>query len=106
MSAVILAGSNPGVRLTDGDVVTAFASVWTVDWSVRGAGTALVLWHDDRVRAVSADPDLAGWLAQHFVRHFPEVDGLPWPEPEVEAAPVSVGLDLTTGLIARGAGIE
>jgi hypothetical protein len=106
MSAVILAGSNPGVRLTDGDVVTAFASVWTVDWSVRGAGTALVLWHDDRVRAVSADPGLAGWLAGYFVRHFPEVDGLPWPEPAVETAPVSVDMDLTTGLTARGAGIE
>ncbi len=43
---VILCGANPGVRLFEGDTVTAFASVWTVDWSVRGAGTALVLWHD------------------------------------------------------------
>ncbi len=106
MSAVILSGANPGVRLTDGDVVTAFASVWAVDWSIRGTGTALVLWHDDRVRAVGSDPDLAEWLAQYFVRHFPEVDGLPWPAPVVETAPVTVDLDLTTGLTARGAGIE
>ncbi|MBB4903843.1 hypothetical protein [Actinophytocola algeriensis] len=106
MNAVILTGANPGARLTDGDVVTAFASVWTVDWSVRGAGTALVLWHGDRVRAVGSDPALAEWLAQYFVRHFPEVDGLPWPAPEVDAAPVTVELDLTTGLTARGGGVE
>ncbi|MGB3441224.1 MAG: hypothetical protein WBA97_20935 [Actinophytocola sp.] len=106
MTSVILSGANPGVRLTDGDVVTAFASVWTVDWSVRGAGAALVLWHGDRVRAVGSDPVLAEWLAQYFVRHFPEVDGLPWTTPEVETAPVTVDLDLAEGLTARGAGIE
>ncbi|GAB1508691.1 hypothetical protein [Actinophytocola sp. KF-1] len=106
MSTVILSGANPGVRLTDGEVVTAFASVWTVDWSLRGAGTALVLWHDDQVRAVGAEPGLAEWLAQYFVRHFPEVDGLPWPAPLVETAPVAIDLDLATGLTARGAGIE
>ncbi|MDQ3788600.1 MAG: hypothetical protein M3422_15330 [Actinomycetota bacterium] len=106
MSTVILSGANPGVRLTDGDVVTAFASVWTVEWSIRGTGTALVLWHDDRVRAVGSDPGLAEWLAQYFVRYFPEVDGLPWPAPEVETAPVTVDLDLATGLTACGAGIE
>lgn len=106
MTAVILSGANPGVRLTDGDLVTAFASVWAVDWSVRGAGTTLVLWHDNRVRTVGSDPALAEWLAQYFVRHFPEVDGLPWPAPEVETAPVTVDLDLANGLTARGAGIE
>jgi hypothetical protein len=106
MSAVVLSGANPGVRLTDGDAVTAFASVWRVDWSVRGTGTALVLWHDDGVRAVGSDPVLAEWLAQYFVRHFPEVDGLPWQAPVVETAPVTVDIDLATGLTARGAGIE
>jgi hypothetical protein len=106
MTAVILSGANPGVRLTEGDVVTAFASVWTVDWSVRGAGTALVLWHGNRVRAVGSDPTLAEWLAQYFVRYFPEVAGLPWSTPEVEAAPVTVDLDLAAGLTARGADIE
>lgn len=106
MTAVILSGANPGVRLTDGDVVTAFASVWTVEWSIRGAGTALVLWHGGEVRAVGSDPALAEWLAQYFVRHFPEVDGLPWPAPSVTAAPVTVHLDLATGLTAHGGGIE
>jgi hypothetical protein len=103
---VILCGANPGVRLLDGDRVTAFASVWTVDWSVRGTGTALVLWHDDRVRVLGADPDLAWWLAHDFVRHFPEVAGLPWPQPAVEAVPVHVDLDVATGLVARGGDVE
>lgn len=99
---VLLCGANPGVRLFDGDTVTAFASVWSVDWSVHGAGTALVLWHDDRVRVVGANPTLAHWLAQDFVRHFPEVAGLAWPAPETTVAPVTVELDLATGLTAHG----
>jgi hypothetical protein len=37
--------------------------VWQVDWSVRGCGPALVLWHAARVRVLGPDPDLAGWLA-------------------------------------------
>jgi hypothetical protein len=103
---VVLCGANPGVRLFEGDTVTAFASVWTVDWSVRGAGTALVLWHDGQVRVLGADPDLAGWLADHFVRHFPEVDGLPWPAPTVSRAEVTVALDLDSGLVATAADVE
>lgn len=99
---VLLCGANPGVRLYDGIDTIAFASVWSVDWSVRGAGTALVLWHDGQVRVVGADPPLAGWLARYFVQHFPEVEGLPWPEPSVLEAPVSVEQDLATGLTAHG----
>jgi hypothetical protein len=34
---VVLVGANPGVRLRAGDDVTAFASVWQVDWSERGS---------------------------------------------------------------------
>lgn len=103
---VLLCGANPGARLFDGDTVTAFASVWTVDWSVRGAGAALVLWHGGRVRVLGADPELAGWLADYFVRHFPEVDGLPWPAPTVERADVAVGMDLGSGLHATAADVE
>lgn len=103
---VILAGANPGIRLLDGDAVTAFASVWVVDWSERGAGTALVLWHDGRVRVLGEHPALAAWLERYFVRHFPEVAGLPWPEPEVERAAVRVELDLATGLVATAADVE
>jgi len=103
---VILSGANPGVRLLDGDTVTAFASVWSVDWSERGAGNALVLWHDGAVRVLGADTDLASWLASYFVRHFPEVAGLPWPEPVVERADVSIALNLTSGLVARAGAVE
>jgi hypothetical protein len=103
--AVVLCGANPGARLLDGDTVTAFASVWVVDWSVRGSGTALVLWHDGRVRTLGADPSLAEWLASYFVRYFPEVAGLPWPSPAVEEAEVTVDLDLATGLTAHGGDI-
>lgn len=103
---VILSGANPGVRLLDGDTVTAFASVWSVDWSERGAGNALVLWHDDAVRVLGADTGLASWLASYFVRHFPEVAGLPWPEPVVERTDVSIALNLTSGLVAHGGDVE
>ncbi|OLF14213.1 hypothetical protein BLA60_03475 [Actinophytocola xinjiangensis] len=98
---VLLCGANPAVRLFDGDDVTAFASVWTVDWSVHGPGRAIVLWHDGRVRVLADDPTLGGWLERAFVRHFPEAAGLPWPEPTPERAEVTVDLDLRDGLSAR-----
>jgi hypothetical protein len=102
--SVVLVGANPGVLLKDGDRVTAFASVWQVDWSPRGSGPALVLWHDGRVRVLGPDPELAGWLAETFVRHFGEVGGLPW-EPSVERADVQVELDLARGLTAKTADV-
>lgn len=104
---VILCGANPGVRLYDGDTVTAYASVWQVDWSQRGAGRAIVLWYEGRVRVLCDDPPLGGWLERAFVRHFPEVAGLAWPaEPEPELAPVDLQLDLAHGLVARAADVE
>ena len=33
-----LMGANPCVTLYDGDQATAYASVWRVDWSLRGSG--------------------------------------------------------------------
>jgi len=98
----ILVGANPLVRLfgSDATTVTALASVWVVDWSVRGRGTALVLWHAGEVRALGSDPGLAYWLAQDFTRHFPEAAGLPWPEPVPHEVPVHVDLDLEKGLTA------
>lgn len=104
--SVILCGANPGVRLFDGDTVTAFVSVWSVDWSERGAGNALVLWHDGQVRVLGADTGLAEWLASYFVRYFPEVAGLPWPAPVVEQADVSIALNLTSGLAASAGDVE
>jgi hypothetical protein len=92
--------------LFDGDVVTAYASVWVVDWSERGSGSAIVLWHADAVRVLTDDPDLGGWLERDFTRHFPEADGLTWPEPTPEKATVDVQLDLAHGLTARAGDVE
>ncbi|GIJ61449.1 hypothetical protein [Virgisporangium aurantiacum] len=104
--AVLLVGSNPGLALHDGDgPPVAFVSVWRVDWSVRGAGTALVLSHSGRVRVVTPVPELGRWLADAFNRHFPEVAGLPWSEPAVTAAPVRLDLDPATGLTATAADV-
>ncbi len=103
---MILVGANPGVRLFDDDTVTAYASVWMVDWSIRGAGTAVVLWHDGVVRVVSEEADLADWLTDYFVRSFPEVAGLPWRRSAVERDAVEVSMDLATGLTAAAADIR
>jgi hypothetical protein len=98
---LVLTGANPGVLLRDGGAVTAFASVWQVDWSERGAGRAVVLWHDGRVRLLGPDPELAQWLAGTFVRHFGEVDGLPWEPGPPERVDVALDLDLGRGLVAK-----
>jgi hypothetical protein len=103
---VILCGANPGVQLFEDGTVTAFASVWVVDWSERGSGTAIVLWHGGVVRVLAEDPALGGWLERAFVRHFPEVDGLPWPEPVPERVAVEVRLDLAEGLSARAGDVR
>jgi hypothetical protein len=103
---VILCGANPGVRLFDGDVVTAYASVWVVDWSSLGSGSAIVLWHADAVRVLTDNPELGRWLERDFTRHFPEADGLPWPEPAPEKATVDVRLDLAHGVTARAGDVE
>ncbi|MEU3610403.1 hypothetical protein AB0E83_33940 [Streptomyces sp. NPDC035033] len=103
----ILVGANPGLQLFDGSgSCTAYLSTWQVDWSTHGAGNALVLWRPDGVRAVGEDPHLALWLADHFVRHFPELDGLPWSAPRFHRSAVHVRLDLASGLRARGGGID
>ncbi|GAA4446151.1 hypothetical protein [Phytohabitans houttuyneae] len=98
---VLLVGANPGVSLFTGEQLTAFASVWIVRWSERGSGRAIVVWHDGRVRVLATDRELGYWLSQYFTRNFPEVAGVPWPEPEVRRADVDVTLDLATGLDAR-----
>lgn len=103
--AVLLVGSNPGLALHDGGALVAFASVWRVDWSVRGPGTALVLSHAGRVRVVTGAPGLGQWLAETFNRHFPEVADLPWSDPEITEAPVGLDLDPATGLHASAADV-
>ena len=96
-----LVGANPAVQLFGDDgSCTAYASCWRVDWSTHGAGTAIVLWQPDGVSVHSADLALGGWLADHFVRHFPELDGLPWSTPRHYPAPARVEVDLATGMRA------
>lgn len=103
----ILVGANPGLQLFDrSGACTAYISTWQVEWSSHGAGNALVLWRPDGVRAVGEDPDLALWLADHFVRHFPELDGLPWSAPRFHRSAVQVRLDLMSGLRAWGGGVD
>ncbi len=105
-----LVGANPGLRLHrdggDDEPPVAFVSVWRVDWSAHGKGTAVVLWHAGHTRVVCARPELGRWLADGFTRHFPEVRGLPWPEPQVTEAPVDLELDLAAGMRARAADVE
>nr|WP_055501416.1 hypothetical protein [Nonomuraea pusilla] len=103
--AIRLIGANPGLTVTGGGRRVAFASVWRADWSEAGSGRAVVLWHEGRTRAVGPDAELARWLAGEFTRHFPEVAGLPWPDPEVTVAPVDMELDLTAGLRASAADV-
>lgn len=54
---------------------------------------------------VATDVELGRWLAQEFTRHFPEVQGLDWPEPAVEAGDVVLELDLARGMTAWAADI-
>ena len=103
----VLVGANPAVQLFDdaGDC-TAYVSVWRVDWSDHGAGTALVLWQPSGVLLLAEDTGIGRWLATSFVRHFPELDGLPWHEPVVRHTPVGVELSLDSGLHASAGDVE
>lgn len=102
---IVLTGANPGVLLREDSRTTAFASVWQVDWSEHGSGRAVVLWHDGRVRLLGPDPALSEWLADTFVRHFGEVDGLPWEPAATERTEVELSLDLGRGMAARAADV-
>jgi len=98
---VRLIGANPFLTLYSGGAATAFASVWRVDWSERGAGAALVYGDRERVRVIGPDPALGMWLAETFNRHFVDVCAdLPWRRPEATVAPVNLELDLAQGMRA------
>lgn len=94
---VVLVGANPGFQLFDGDRVTAFVSAWRVDWSPHGAGTAVIRWQDDEVHLYGTNRRLASWLERDFTRHFPEVEGLAWPDPVFHHVPARVDIDLARG---------
>ncbi|ADD41357.1 hypothetical protein [Stackebrandtia nassauensis] len=102
---VILVGANPFVRLFDDGEVTVAASVWIVDWSLRGRGNVLVLWHAGRVRVIGENPELAAWVSDDFTRHFPEAEGLDWNRGEVENAAVTIDIDLASGMSVSAADV-
>lgn len=94
-------GANPCVTLYDGGRATAYASVWRVDWSLRGSGNALVLGTPERIRIIAPDTDLGGWLGVEFNRHLHSVSaGIGWREPEYTTAPVTFDLDHAEGFRA------
>ncbi len=96
-----LMGANPCVTLYEGGRATAYASVWRVDWSLRGKGHALVLGTPERVRIIGPNRDLGASLGAEFNRHIRGVSaGIAWREPEFSLAPVRFELDLETGLRA------
>jgi hypothetical protein len=103
----VLVGANPAVQLfDDAGGCAAYASCWRVDWSTHGPGIAIVLWRPEGVRVVSEPAALGPWLAETFVRHFPELEGLPWPdEIDVVAAEVELDVDLARGMTAFGGGV-
>ncbi|GAA2264481.1 hypothetical protein GCM10009853_017280 [Glycomyces scopariae] len=103
---LLLMGANPCVTLFDGGLPVAYASVWRVDWSVRGSGSALVLAEPGRVRIIGPDPDLGRWLGAEFNRHIRLEGEIPWSEPEFTTAPVDFRLDLATGFTAAADDVE
>lgn len=103
---VVLVGANPGFQLFDGDRVTAYVSAWRVDWSPMGAGTAVIRWEDDEVHVYSRHQRLASWLERDLTRHFPEVEGLPWPDPVFHHVPAHVDIDLATGARVRAGNVS
>ncbi|MGO1974628.1 MAG: hypothetical protein ACTH2Q_16850 [Propionibacteriaceae bacterium] len=103
----ILVGANPAIQLFDdaGDP-TAYLSCWRVDWSTHGRGDAIVLWRPDEVAVYGAARQLSLWLANHFVAHFPELDGQPWPKPRFHRRHVAIEVDLDRGMRARAGEVQ
>lgn len=103
----IVVGANPGLQLFDrDDNPTAYVSCWQVDWSTHGAGEALVLWLPDEVSVYGTDRRLSLWLADYFVRNFPELEGQTWSTPRFRRCPVAVDLSLARGLRARAGDVS
>lgn len=106
---VVLVGANPGLLLYDDDEPTAAVSVWTVDWSVWGVGSVLVVADRDGWLTVGADEHLARILLERFTRHFPEFAAFTG-DPAGRSIRhvddrVTVSSDLFSGLRATGGGV-
>lgn len=103
----ILVGANPAVQLFDeAGSPSTYLSCWRVDWSTHGHGDAIVLWRPDEVAVYGADRPLSLWLANHFVAHFPELEGRPWTAPRFHRRPVEIEIDLDRGMRARAGEVE
>lgn len=103
----LLVAANPAIQLFDTTgACTAYASCWRVDWSPQGTGTAIVLWQPDGVTVHSADQALGAWLADRFVRHFPELNGLSWHLPRPRSHIAHIEVSLAVGMHARAGDLE
>lgn len=106
-NSVVLTGSNPGLTLYRGSQAVAFASLWSVDWSVWGSGLVLVTLTEDGWRTAGRDRHFARILVDRFNRFFPEAASLP-----VGAGvnhhddDVVASISLTRGVTAGGGGVE
>jgi hypothetical protein len=102
---ILLVGANPCVTLFDGEERTTFVSVWRVDWSPRGSGTAAIVWMDGAVRVYGANRALGAWLERTIVRWTPEALALDWSEPRFVETDVMVSTDLASGMSALSPGL-
>lgn len=103
----LLVGANPFVTLYADDRPTAYASLWRVDWSRWGSGSAVVLWVAGEVRVIGDDVEVAGAVERNLVRHFDEAKELPgWGRPAVEEAPTRVEVDPEAGATAVAGDVE
>lgn len=102
----VLVGANPAIQLFADGSCTAYVSCWRVDWSTHGPGTAIVLWQPTGVSLHTDRPALGHWLADSFVRHFPELEGLPWSTPRFRPARAHVDIDLARGMRARAGALS
>jgi hypothetical protein len=102
---ILLVGANPCVTLFDGQEPTTFVSIWRVDWSPRGSGTAAIVWMDGAVRVYGANRALGTWLERTIVRWTPEALALDWSEPRFVETDVVVHIDLASGMSARSPGL-
>jgi hypothetical protein len=106
-SELTLVGANPSALLWEGDLATAFVSVWQVDWSPEGSGGALVICRPGELRLLCDTPLLGRWLYDTFVSHANELGLFEGPaRPTVERATVKIDLDLTAGLSASAADVS
>ncbi|WP_051267361.1 hypothetical protein [Nakamurella lactea] len=105
--SIVLVGSNPGLLLFDNGTPVAMASVWSVDWSVWGFGTVLMMVDADGWRTVGTDEHLARILLERFNRHFPEAESFDDQAPVRHTDDeVQLTCDLRSGLHAAGGGLE